>query len=40
VARPGIAWVKAGSYRFAYGTTPPLMIVGVFYEKADIPSRF
>ncbi|MEJ0045150.1 MAG: hypothetical protein WDN04_02670 [Rhodospirillales bacterium] len=39
LARPGIAWVKTGSYWFAYGTTPPLMIVGIFYEKADIPGR-
>jgi hypothetical protein len=40
LARPGIAWVKAGSYWFASGTTPPLMIIGVFYDKAGIPGRF
>jgi plasmid stabilization system protein ParE len=40
LARTGVAWVKAGRYWFAYGTTVPVMIVGVFHETADIPTRF
>jgi plasmid stabilization system protein ParE len=39
VARPGQAWVKAGRYWIVYSTTQPPMIVGVFYETADIPNR-
>ena len=39
VARPGRAWVKAGRYWITYRTTQPPMIVGVFYETADIPNR-
>jgi plasmid stabilization system protein ParE len=39
LTRPGRAWVKAGRYWVAYNTTPPTMIVAVFYETADIPGR-
>ena len=39
LARPGRAWVKAGRYWIAYATTQPPVIVGVFYEAADIPGR-
>jgi len=40
VARPGRAWIKAGRYWIAYRTTPPLAIVAVFFETADITGRF
>jgi plasmid stabilization system protein ParE len=39
VARRGRAWVKAGRYWIVYNTTPPPVIVAVFYETADIPRR-
>lgn len=39
LARPGQAWTKAGRYWIAYSTTQPPVILGVFYEAADIPSR-
>jgi plasmid stabilization system protein ParE len=39
VARPGRAWVKAGRYWVAYSITRPPVIVGVFYETANIPDR-
>ena len=39
LARPGRAWTKAGRYWIAYSTTQPPVILGVFYEAADIPSR-
>jgi plasmid stabilization system protein ParE len=35
----GRAWVKAGRYWFAYGTTEPPVIIGVFFETANIPGR-
>jgi plasmid stabilization system protein ParE len=37
--RAGRAWVKAGRYWFAYSTIQPPVIVGVFYETANIPDR-
>lgn len=37
--RPGLAWMKAGRYWIAYSTARPPVILGVFYETADIPSR-
>lgn len=39
LARPGRAWTKAGRYWIAYSTTQPPVILGVFYEAADIPGR-
>lgn len=39
LARPGRAWTKAGRYWIAYSTGTPPVIVGVFYEAADIPGR-
>ena len=39
VARPGRLWTKAGRYWIAYNPTQPPIIVGVFYETADIPNR-
>jgi len=39
LARPGQAWIKAGPYWIRYNTRMPLVITGVFYERADIPSR-
>ncbi len=39
LAREGRAWTKAGRYRIAYSTPRPPVILGVFYETADIPGR-
>ena len=39
IARSGRAWVQAGRYWIAYRTRPPLAIVAVFYETANIPGR-
>ena len=39
LARPGRAWTKTGRYWIAYSTTRPPVILGVFYETADIPRR-
>jgi len=39
VARHGLGWIKAGRYWIAYSTTRPPVIVGVFYETANIPNR-
>jgi plasmid stabilization system protein ParE len=39
LARPGIAWIKAGRYWLSYTTDSPPVIVGVFYETANIPGR-
>ena len=35
----GRVWLKAGRYWFAYSTTEPPVIVGVFFETANIPGR-
>ena len=40
LARPGQAWIKSGRYWIAYSTVPPPVIIGVFYETANIPGRF
>jgi hypothetical protein len=40
LVRHGHAWVKAGSYWIAYSRTTPPLIVGIFHDTADIPSRF
>lgn len=37
--RLGFRWIKEGRYWIAYTTEPKLMMVGVFYETADIPGR-
>ena len=37
LAQPGVLWVKAGRYWVYYTTTSPPVIVGVFYETANIP---
>lgn len=39
LARPGRCWIKAGRYWVNYRTTKPLIIVGIFHDSADIPSR-
>jgi plasmid stabilization system protein ParE len=38
LARPDRLWVKAGRYWIAYEPMAPI-IVGVFYETANIPGR-
>jgi plasmid stabilization system protein ParE len=38
LVRPDRLWVKAGRYWIAYEPTTPV-IVGVFYETANIPRR-
>ena len=39
LAAPGRAWIKAGRYWIAYSLGKPPVIVGVFYDAADIPGR-
>lgn len=39
LARQGRVWIKVGRYWIAHSTTAPPVVVGVFYETADIPSR-
>jgi plasmid stabilization system protein ParE len=39
LARPGRAWTTSGRYWVAYRTGPHPLIVAVFYDSADIPSR-
>jgi hypothetical protein len=39
LARPGLAWIKAGRYWIAYRTKPRVIIVAVFYDTANIPGR-
>jgi plasmid stabilization system protein ParE len=39
LARPGWAWVKSGRYWIGYQTDPAPVIVAVFFETANIPSR-
>lgn len=39
LARPGLAWMKAGRYWIAYRINPYPVIAAVFYEAADIPRR-
>jgi hypothetical protein len=40
LARPGWIWTKSGRYWVAYRRLPRPAILAVFYEAADIPSRF
>ena len=39
LARPGRGWILSGRYWIAYNTRPPIAIVAVFYDSADIPGR-
>jgi plasmid stabilization system protein ParE len=39
LAHPGRVWIKVGRYWIAYSTAEPIVIVGVFYETANIPGR-
>lgn len=39
LAKPGQAWIKEGSYWFAYSTGRPPAVVLVFHDTADIPRR-
>lgn len=39
LARPGVAWVKAGRYWIAYQAERMPVIVGVNFETANIPLR-
>jgi len=39
LARAGRRWIKEGPYWIAHSTTQPPVILGVFHEAADIPSR-
>jgi hypothetical protein len=38
-SRPGRAWIKSARYWIAYNTAQPPVIVGVFFDAADIPRR-
>jgi plasmid stabilization system protein ParE len=38
LARPDRLWIKAGRYWIAYEPATPV-VVGVFYETANIPGR-
>jgi plasmid stabilization system protein ParE len=35
----GRAWLKQGRYWFFYSVTEPPVMMGVFYDAADIPNR-
>ena len=39
LARPDRGWVKAGRYWITHTLDDPAVIVGVFFEAADIPGR-
>lgn len=39
LASDGRRWIKEEAYWIAYSTTEPPVILGVFYETADIPRR-
>lgn len=39
LARPGRLWIKANSYWIAYRPDDPPTIVGVFYDRSDIPGQ-
>jgi plasmid stabilization system protein ParE len=39
MARSGRRWIKEGRYWIAYRLTDPPVIVGVFFDTADIPGR-
>ncbi|MGA9865874.1 MAG: type II toxin-antitoxin system RelE/ParE family toxin [Acetobacteraceae bacterium] len=37
--RDGRAWIKTGRYWIVYSVTRPPVVLGVFYDAADIPNR-
>jgi hypothetical protein len=39
LTRDGEAWTYAGRYWIAHTTAKPPVILGVFYDAADIPNR-
>ena len=39
MAKPGRRWIKEGRYWIAYSLTRPPVILGVFFDMADIPGR-
>ena len=39
LAQAGRTWIKSGRYWIAYLAEPTPVIVGVFFETANIPSR-
>ena len=39
LARRSVSWVKSGVYWVGYRRRPSLLIVAVFYERANIPDR-
>ena len=39
LARPEVAWIKAGRYWVSYTTASPPVIAAVFFETANIPGR-
>jgi hypothetical protein len=39
LARDGEAWTQAGRYWGAHTSGKPTVILGVFYDAADIPNR-
>ena len=39
LARPGRAWMHLGRYWFSYTLDTPPVILAVFFDGADIPSR-
>lgn len=39
LARQGVAWIKAGRYWIAYQAGSVPVIVGVYFETANIPRR-
>ena len=39
LVRPERAWIKVGRYWITYSTTSPQVIVGVYFETANIPGR-
>ena len=39
LTRPGRVWIKSGRYWIAWQTEPEPVIVGVFYDTANIPGR-
>ncbi len=40
LAAPGERWVLAGAYWVAYRLGDPRVVLGVFYDRADIPGRY
>lgn len=40
LARPGRAWLREGIYWIAYQQTVPPVIIGVFWDRAEIARRY